>query len=243
MSTSTSVEGSPVSSHSSQSSYPRQKHGYYSPNQTSPSRLGPQCSQSLQQQQRHQPGHHPHPHSQQISPEQTPLHPHHGGRRHLPGEVSTSVPPGTLPFQQRQQNYQLQQQQYHQQQYRSPQPSPDLQMAGPGRGNPNGEAGNSLHGGLLPSPQRDNRLAYFGVNHNTLAGNAITSRMQGGQPEQEGNALSAAGFAIAAGMGHPLHQVQYQQYNGGEQQWPGPGGILPQNFFVNDLFNNMGKQL
>ncbi|KAG0565400.1 hypothetical protein KC19_8G187100 [Ceratodon purpureus] len=130
-----SLDGtSPASSHSSASGY-RQKPSHFSSTQTSPSRLGPQTPQYGQQQR--QLGHH-HQQSQnlrqQVSPEQTPLHPHHGARRHMPAEVGSAVS-GTASFQQRQQ-FQFQQQQ--------------LQNS------------YNQHGSLLPSPQKDCRLPQMG---------------------------------------------------------------------------------
>lgn len=117
-------------------------------------------------------------------------------------------------------------------------------MVGPGRGNGNGEAGISSQAGLLPSPQRDNRVGYLGVSHNTIASNVVAARMGNAAPEADSSILSAAAFPMVTGIGHSPYAVQYQHYNIGEglhQQWPGPAHILPQGtYFVNDLFN-VGK--
>ncbi|KAG0600413.1 hypothetical protein M758_11G031900 [Ceratodon purpureus] len=206
-SSSSSIEGSPVSPHSLPSGYQRQMPGHFQ-SQTSPSRLGPQISQNSQQQR--QQGHH------HVSPEQTPLHPQYGGRRQISGEMMTPVS-GTASFQQRHQAFQIHQQQQLQQQLQH-----QLQ-----------------HQMLLPSSQRDNRIPHTGVTHNTYS-NAVASRLNNGQIEPNANSPSAAGFAMAAGIGHPMHAVQHQPYYGGEEihhQWSIPGAFLPQGpYFANDLY-------
>lgn len=94
-------------------------------------------------------------------------------------------------------------------------------------------------GNLLPTPQRDNRIPHTGVTHNTYS-NAVASRLNSGQTEPNANPSTAAGFAMATGIGHPMHAVQHQHYYGGEDthhQWYIPGAFLPQGtYFTNDLY-------
>lgn len=221
-----SLDGtSPASSHSSASSY-RPKPGHFSSAQTSPSRLGPQAPQ-VAQQQRQLGNHHQQPQNlrQQVSPEQTPLHSYHGPRRQMPVEMGSAVP-GTGAFQQRQQ-FQFQQQQlqnsYHQQHHGMIQPHPDAQFTGFIPGNPKSDT--RTHESLLPSPQKDNRLPQMGsiYSSNTMA---------------NANSPSATGFAMTAGIGHPLHAAQHQRFYGGEDlHHQFAGGFLPQNqYFANDLY-------
>jgi hypothetical protein len=217
-----SLDGtSPASSHSSASGY-RQKPGHFSSSQTSPSRLGPQTPQNVQQQR--QQGHHQNL-RQQVSPEQTPLHLHHGARRHVAVEVGAAIS-GTASFQQRQQ-FQFQQQQlqnlYNQQHHGRIQSHPDAQFAGLVPVNQKSDA--RTHGSLLPSPQKDSRLQQMG---NIYASNTLANS----------NSPSATGFAMSAGIGHPMHGGQHQRYYGGEDlHHQFSGGFLPQNqYFANDLY-------
>ncbi|XP_024402989.1 dual specificity protein kinase YAK1 homolog [Physcomitrium patens] len=120
---STSSMDSIASSNSSQSGYPRQRPGQFSPSQTSPSRLGPQVSQGFHQQ-RQQGGNQQQQaqHArQQISPEQTPMHPvHQVSRRQVSGDAGGTIA-GPALFQQHQHSLLFQQQQLqnanHQQHY------------------------------------------------------------------------------------------------------------------------------
>lgn len=105
-------------------------------------------------------------------------------------------------------------------------------------GNPKSDV--RTHGSLLPSPGKDNRLPHIG---NIYSSNA---RLNSVQADPNAISPSAAGFAMTAGTGHPMHSVQHQRYYGAEDlhnQWPNSGGFLPQNqYFANDLYL-AGEQL
>ena len=150
-------------------------------------------------------------------------------------DVITSVT-GTASFQQRHQAFQIHQQQQLQHQFNQKphgmmQAHPDPQFSGLVVGS---------QGNLLPSSQRDNKIPHTGVAHNTYS-NAVASRLNSGQTEPI--SPSAAGFAMAAGIGHPMHAVQHQHYYGGDDthhQWSIPGTFLPQGpYFTNDLYGKM----
>uniref|UniRef100_A0A7I4BD35 Protein kinase domain-containing protein n=1 Tax=Physcomitrium patens TaxID=3218 RepID=A0A7I4BD35_PHYPA len=242
---STSSMDSFASSNSSQSGYPRQKPGHFSPSQTSPSRLGPQVSHGSQQQR--QPGGNQQQQAQhgrqQISPEQTPVHPvHQGSMRQVSGEAGGAVA-GTASFQQRQQVFLFQQQQlqnsFHHQQYGTVHAHPDARFSGLGVGNLKSDV--STHGSLLQSPQKDNRAPHMGAPHNAYSsGGVAASRVNGGQGDPNANAPAATGIAMAAGIGHgglgyAMHGIPHQRYYGGEElqhQWS-----IPQNqFYPNELY-------
>lgn len=103
-------------------------------------------------------------------------------------------------------------------------------------GNPKSDV--RTHGSVLPSPHKDSRLPHIGTIYSSNV------RLNTGQADP--NSPSAPGFAMTAGIGHPMHSVQHQRYYAGEDlhhQWPNPGGFLPPNqYFTNDLYLS-GEQL
>lgn len=233
-----------VSSNSSQSGYPRQRPGHFSPSQTSPSRLGLQVVQGAYQQ-RQQGGNQQQQAQhvwQQISPEQTPVHHVHlVSRKQVSGEEGGTVA-GTALFEQHQKAFLFQQQQlqnaYHQQQHGAVHTNLEACFSGMVLGNPKSDV--RTHGSLLLSPQKDNRAPYMGLPQNIYPpGGVAASRVNVGQGDPNANAPAATGIAMAAGIGHggvsyAVHGVPHQRSYGGEdlqQQW-----LIPQNqYFSNEL--------
>lgn len=105
-------------------------------------------------------------------------------------------------------------------------------------GNPKSDV--RSHGSLLPSPGKDNRLPHMGAIY------CANPRLNIVQADPNAMSPSAAGFAMSAGLGHPM--VQHQRFYGGEElhQWPNTGGLhhqyhLPSELYIGNTLGNIPK--